>query len=64
MTTAKKRLVVGTRGSALALRQTQQIVDQLKGLYPDMEVLVEVRRITTEGDRRTDVPLVQIAGQG
>ena len=59
-----KRLVVGTRGSALALKQTDIIVEQLRKAHPDVEFVVEVRSISTEGDRQSKVPLTQIAGRG
>jgi len=59
-----KRLVVGTRGSALALKQTDIIVEQLRKAHPDVEFVVELRSISTEGDRQSKVPLTQIAGRG
>ena len=61
-----KPLVVGTRGSPLALIQTDMIVQRLRELHPDQNFVVEVRHIVTEGDRSqtTNVPLAQIAGRG
>lgn len=46
---------VGTRGSKLALRQTDEVIRQLHAAYPDMEF--QVVTISTSGDRRADVPL-------
>ncbi len=46
---------VGTRGSKLALRQTDEVVRQLHAAYPDVEF--EIVTISTSGDRRADVPL-------
>jgi hydroxymethylbilane synthase len=54
-------LTVGTRGSALALAQTQLVLDALHQRWPDLEVRVE--RITTTGDARRDVPLASL-GRG
>ena len=53
--TRVRPLVVGTRGSALALRQTGMVVAALHAHDPGLEV--EVRRITTKGDVMRDVPL-------
>lgn len=44
----KKKIVVGTRGSKLALTQTNWIVDQLKTVQPDYEF--ETKIIRTSGD--------------
>jgi hydroxymethylbilane synthase len=57
-----RRLVLGTRGSALARRQAQIVMDALTGLMPDIEI--ETLIVRTEGDRRLDVPLDKIGGQG
>ncbi len=46
---------VGTRGSKLALRQTDEVVRQLQVFYPDIEF--QVVAITTSGDKRVDAPL-------
>ncbi|MSQ14598.1 MAG: hydroxymethylbilane synthase [Dehalococcoidia bacterium] len=59
-----KPFILGTRGSALALRQTDMIVMQLRKAHPDVEFVVEIRSISTEGDRQSTVPLTQIAGRG
>ena len=57
-----RTLVVGTRGSRLALRQTQIVVDALRAANPGLRI--EVREVRTEGDRRPDEPLANIGGQG
>jgi hydroxymethylbilane synthase len=54
-------LTVGTRGSALALAQTQLVLDALRQRWPGLDVHVE--RITTTGDARRDVPLAAL-GRG
>jgi hydroxymethylbilane synthase len=53
---------IGTRGSALALQQTQVVVDLLTAAWPDLTVdVVEIRTI---GDRIQDVPLAKIGDKG
>ena len=54
-----KRLVLGTRGSALALTQASMVEEALRVAYPDLPV--ERKVIATTGDRRTDVPLSDVA---
>jgi hydroxymethylbilane synthase len=57
-----KSVRIGTRGSALALQQTQTAVDLLKAAWPDLAVdVVEIRTI---GDRIQDVPLAKIGDKG
>ena len=57
-----KTLRVGTRSSALALKQTELVIEALKRVDP--AVNVEVVGITTKGDRLVHVPLTQIGGKG
>nr|WP_244946059.1 hypothetical protein [Methylacidiphilum kamchatkense] len=45
-------LVIGTRGSPLALIQTQSIIDRLKKEYPDLEIKTKI--IKTTGDQLCD----------
>lgn len=58
MSTSNK-LVVGTRGSALALVQAEMTEGLLRAAFPDAEIVRKV--ITTTGDRRTDVSLADVA---
>jgi len=58
----KKLLRVGTRGSKLALAQTNWIVNQIRTRYP--EVQIEKVIIKTKGDKILDVPLAKIGGKG
>lgn len=53
-------LRIGTRGSALALAQTERVVE----LLADRGVDADVVTITTEGDTTIGVPLHAIGGQG
>jgi hydroxymethylbilane synthase len=57
-----KALRIGTRGSALALQQTQVVVDLLMTARPD--VAIEVITIRTTGDKILDVPLAKIGDKG
>jgi hydroxymethylbilane synthase len=55
-------LIVGSRGSPLALRQAESVRDRLAERHPDISILIRV--ITTTGDRLTDVPLAASGGKG
>lgn len=57
-----KKLKLGTRRSALALWQANHIADRMRKAHPGLEV--ELVKIVTQGDRRTDVPLSQVGGKG
>jgi hydroxymethylbilane synthase len=57
----KDRLVIGSRGSKLALVQAQIVKTQLELLNPSLEVRIEI--IKTSGDVKTD-PLSVIGGKG
>lgn len=60
--TARRTFTIGTRGSRLALRQTEMVVDALRRAHP--ECRFEVKTIRTEGDRRQGASLHVIGGQG
>jgi hydroxymethylbilane synthase len=57
-------VVIGTRRSALAQRQTARVVELLRAAWPRIEC--EVRPIVTRGDRtqRSGEPLPEIGGKG
>lgn len=57
--TDENRIVVGTRGSALALAQAEMTEAALREAVPGVEIVRKI--IRTTGDRRTDVPLVDVA---
>jgi hydroxymethylbilane synthase len=63
---SKRTWVVGSRQSALALTQTQQVIDDLKALarIHELEYDFEVRKIVTKGDRILDVTLSKVGGKG
>lgn len=54
-------LVIGTRGSPLALAQTGMVRDALGARHPG--VVIETTRISTRGDRVQDRPLADIGGK-
>ena len=56
------KIVVGTRGSKLALVQTNWVVDELKKANPEIEF--EVKIIKTKGDLVTHLPLHKIGDKG
>ncbi len=53
---------IGSRGSKLALRQTEYVCDKLREKYP--EHTFEIVIVKTEGDRVQNRPLDQIGGKG
>lgn len=54
--------ILGTRGSRLALAQSTLIADALRAAHPGLEV--ELRVITTRGDRILDVALSAVGDKG
>jgi len=55
-------LRIGTRGSALALKQSGQVADRIRERRPGLSVELVV--IKTKGDIMQDVALVKIGGKG
>ena len=53
---------LATRGSPLALRQTEMVSELLRQAHPDLQV--EPVIVRTRGDRDTTASLGQIGGQG
>lgn len=61
MAPGREKLVIGTRGSKLALWQSEYI----KGLVEEITGLpVELKIIKTTGDKILDVPLAKVGGKG
>ena len=58
----KDQLVIGSRGSKLALWQAEWVRSRLAALSPRLEVRVQV--VETSGDILKDAPLSVIGGQG
>ena len=59
---ARGVVTIGTRASALALTQTGHVCASLRAAHPDVEL--EVRHISTRGDRITDRPLAELGRNG
>lgn len=57
-----KRIVVGTRGSKLAMWQAEWVASRLRERYPDSQVVLQ--KVVTSGDKVLDVPLAKIGGKG
>ncbi len=57
-----RKLVVGSRRSKLALTQSQQFIDKLKAVEPNLEI--EIKEIVTKGDRIVDKQLSKVGGKG
>lgn len=53
---------IGTRGSALALAQTELVVSAIKAKYPG--AVIEKVIISTKGDRETDKPVSSFGDKG
>ncbi|MGD9851255.1 MAG: hydroxymethylbilane synthase [Nitrospirales bacterium] len=61
-TGSRSQLVIGTRGSQLALWQAEWVKNQLLAIDPSLQV--SLQRIQTSGDKIQDVPLAKIGGKG
>ena len=57
----KSPLIIGTRGSALALWQANHIKERLKN---ELGVDSHLQIVKTKGDKILDVPLAKIGGKG
>lgn len=55
-------MIIGTRGSQLALWQANFIKSEIEGQFPDLKV--ELLIIKTTGDQITDRPLALVGGKG
>ena len=55
-------LILGTRGSPLALWQTEQVKQALAVAFPELDVQVKI--IHTQGDKILDRPLADIGDKG
>lgn len=58
----KKPLIIGTRGSQLALWQAEFVKSEIQRRFPDQTV--ELNIIKTTGDAITDRPLALVGGKG
>lgn len=58
----RNKIVIGTRGSKLALWQATWVKERLQALYPRLKI--EIEKIKTTGDKILDAPLAKIGGKG
>jgi hydroxymethylbilane synthase len=58
----KNKVVIGTRGSKLALWQAEWVRSELERMNPGLEVALN--KIKTTGDKILDVPLAKVGGKG
>ncbi len=59
---SRSTLILGTRGSKLAVHQSQWVQTRLQELAPGLTI--SLTRIQTSGDKILDVPLATIGGKG
>ncbi len=57
-----QEIIVGSRDSELALKQTDYVISEIKKTFPELTFKVE--KIKTEGDKILDVALAKIGGKG
>ncbi|HEB74790.1 MAG TPA: hydroxymethylbilane synthase [Nitrospirae bacterium] len=57
-----RKVIIGTRGSRLALWQAEWVRSELERLHPGLSV--EINKIRTTGDKILDVPLAKVGGKG
>lgn len=62
MINLQKKFVIGTRSSKLALQQSQLVQKKLQQLAPEFEF--EIKKISTEGDRKRNKQLSELATSG
>jgi hydroxymethylbilane synthase len=62
MAATPSRLVIGTRGSALARWQAEWVKARLQAAHPGLDVSLAI--IKTTGDKILDVPLAKVGGKG
>lgn len=58
----KKEIIIGTRGSQLALWQANHIKSEIFKKDPSVSIKIEI--IKTKGDKILDVPLAAVGGKG
>jgi hydroxymethylbilane synthase len=59
---ARERIIIGTRGSKLAVMQTEWVAGRIRGACPG--VRVELERIVTTGDKRAKDAIPEIGQKG
>lgn len=62
MKTVTRKIVIGSRRSKLAIRQTEWVIEQLEKL--NLPYTYEIKEISTKGDQILDVMLSKVGGKG
>lgn len=62
MVPSKEKITLGTRGSPLAMRQTEEVRDKLIAAHPELQV--DISEIKVVGDQIQDRPLAEVGGKG
>jgi hydroxymethylbilane synthase len=57
-----KKIVIATRGSKLALWQSEYVKNELLKINPDLDIHLKI--VVTQGDKILDKPLADIGGKG
>lgn len=57
-----RKIIVGSRRSKLAITQSQQFIEKLKAVDPELDI--EIKEIVTKGDRIVDKQLSKVGGKG
>jgi hydroxymethylbilane synthase len=57
-----KKIVIGSRGSRLAMIQTESVAAEIRRMHPGIKI--GIKQITTHGDRQGNARLEDIAGSG
>jgi hydroxymethylbilane synthase len=60
--TEKTLIIIGSRGSKLAMTQTEWVRDRIRACRPDLEF--HIKKISTSGDKMADVSLAKVGGKG
>jgi len=60
--TRRREIRIGTRGSLLALRQSEWVSEELRRACPDLTI--SLVRIRTKGDRFRDAPFLELGEKG
>ena len=55
-------VIIGTRGSELAMWQANWVKAKIEATHPDLSVALEI--VKTKGDKILDVPLAKVGGKG
>jgi hydroxymethylbilane synthase len=58
----ERLLTIGSRGSLLAMTQANWVRERIRFFRPDLDV--QINKISTSGDKITDVALAKIGGKG